>query len=466
MRYPSINNKPLQRLLALALALVALSPAAIADTSRVDALYEEIEKLKAEVEVIKKQKTEKNSTTQNYATHEDLNGFRADLENYKYEQNRQYETTTARTKRGTTLGGTIATRAAWQNPGTSSGANQPTDSAKTSFNIPLVLLNLNGSLYRDYAEGRNLDYRVQWSYAQNSPANNGSQFNLLDAYLFYSFNPTLTGLEEDKLTLTFGQQQIPFGLEAQVGEELRPVINSAQFLSGLGVGARQIGLILRGDAYSYVDYGFNYRAPLVEYAIGVVNGNGPNKRDDNSDKHYILRLASTLPVDYQSIFRELKIGVSLYEGEQNQVLREGLVDRVIGQGKARVQGFDVYYNHNPIGVTYELAKSEIDTISGEVESEGQYVTLYYTFGEQWIRSIRGQAKFDDWWPKSYQLFYRWDEFDPNLAAADDRITIHTAGINVFFAETTKFQFNLGENRYESSLRDNEKFVIAQFQFGF
>jgi hypothetical protein len=462
--YQSINKLLIKS--TLIAALLPLSGGVSGSSLTINDLYNEIDKLKLEIDSIKKKEESQNKGRDNYATHEDLNGFRTDLENYKYEQNRQYETTIARTKRGTVLGGTVAARAAWQNPGTSNGANTPADDAKTSFNIPLVLLNLNGSLYRDYSEGRNLDYRVQWAYAQNSPANNGSQLNLLDAYLVYSFKPTLTGLEEDKSTLTFGQQQIPFGLEAQVGEELRPVINSAQFLSGLGVGARQIGLILRGDAYSYVDYGFNYRAPLIEYAIGVVNGNGPNKRDDNSDKHYVLRLASTLPVDYQSIFRELKVGVSLYEGEQNQMVREGLVDRVIGQGKARIQGFDIYYNHNPIGITYEQAKSEIETAAGDVESEGQYLTFYYTFGEQWIRSVRGQAKFDDWWPRSYQLFYRWDEFDPDSNLPDNRTTVNTAGINIFFAETTKFQFNIGENDYENPARRDEKFVIAQFQFGF
>lgn len=441
-----------------------------AHAKKLSKVEDELAQLKKELHALKNAQpvagAASSDPAKNPATHSDLNGFRGDIENYKYEQTRQYETTTARTKRGTTIGGTIATRASWQNPGTTAGSSQVAEPSKTSFQVPLALINFNGSLFRDYAEGRNLDYRLQFAYAQNTPANNGSQFNLLDAYLVYSFKPTLTGLEEDKLTLTFGQQQIPFGLEAQVGEELRPVINSAQFLTGVGVGTRQTGLILRGDAFSYVDYGFNYRAPLLEYALGVVNGNGANKRDDNNDKHYIARLATTLPVDYYSIFRELKLGVSYYTGEQNIIANNGFIDQVIGQGEARVKGVDLYYNHNPFGFTYERVESSVETQAGDVDSEGQYLTLYYTFGQQWVRSIRGQAKFDDWWPTSYQLFVRGDEFDPNTDVNNNKITIYTAGINVFFAETTKFQFNVGQNNYQAFNRSDEKFAIAQFQYGF
>jgi hypothetical protein len=61
-------------------------------------------------------------------------------------------------------------------------------------------------------------------------------------------------------------------LEAQTTDELKPTINAAQFVAGLGVGTRQTGLILRGDYDPYVDYGFNYRAPQIEYALGIVNG--------------------------------------------------------------------------------------------------------------------------------------------------------------------------------------------------
>jgi hypothetical protein len=400
------------------------------------------------------------------ATKADIDGLRTDLENYKYEQRRNRETKTALTTRGTTIGGSVQARATAQSPATRSGTAATASNRNGSFDIPQATLNFSGSLYRDYSEGRNLDYRLAFAYARNSPATDGSQFNATDAYVRYSPLPTLTGLEDPRLTLTFGQQQIPFGLEAQIGEELRPVINSAQFLGGLGVGSRQIGLIVRGDFAPYVDYGFNYRAPLVEYAFGVVNGSGPNKSDDNNGKDLVGRLAFTLPVDYYSLFRELKLGVSAYKGKKNLIT--GTSTTVSGQGKRDRYGADIYYNHAPFGITYEYAEGR-DGVTGngpDLKSRGQYLTAFYTWGEQWVASSRAQAKYDDYWPKSYQLFARYDIFDPNVLIANDKTKIATAGFNLFFAETTKFQLNLNHYHYQNPSQRSAKELLAQFQFGF
>jgi hypothetical protein len=400
------------------------------------------------------------------ATKADIDGLRTDLENYKYEQKRNRETKTALTTRGTTIGGSVQARYTAQDPAVRTGSTATATDRSSSFDIPQATLNFAGSLYRDYSEGRNLDYRLAFAYAKNSPGTDGSQLNATDAYIRYSPLPTLTGLEDPRLTITLGQQQIPFGLEAQIGEELRPVINNAQFLGGLGVGTRQIGLIVRGDYDPYVDYGFNYRAPLLEYAFGVVNGSGPNKSDDNNHKDYIARLAFTLPVDYYSVFRELKFGVSAYKGRKN--LTAGTSTTVVGQGKRDRYGFDIYYNHAPFGITYEYAEGRDATANNgpEIKSRGQYLTAFYTWGEQWVASSRAQAKYDDYWPKSYQLFARYDTFDPNRALDNDRTKVGILGFNLFFAETTKFQLNLNHYDYQNPAQRSSNELLAQFQFGF
>jgi len=102
----------------------------------------------------------------------------------------------------------------------------------------------------------------------------------------------------------------------------------------------------------------------------------------------------------------------------------------------------------------------------DIKSRGQYVTAFYTWGEQWVASSRAQAKYDDYWPKSYQLFARYDIWDPNVATLRDKSKISTAGFNLFFAETTKFQLNLNYYQYENPTIRNNKELLAQFQFGF
>jgi hypothetical protein len=437
-------------------------------------LRKQIEDLRAVLQGLQQQ-IQAQSANQNIATpaagqsdaamKNDLEGLRTDLENYKYEQKRSRETKTALTTRGTTIGGSVQARATYQNPSIKAGSTAASDNRNSSFDIPQARINLNGSLYRDYAEGRNLDYRLEFGYAKTSPATDNSNFSLTDAYIRYSPLPTVTGLEDPRLTLTFGQQLIPFGLEAQTGEELRPVISNAQFVNNLGVGTRQIGAIVRGDIDPYVDYGFNYRAPLLEYAFGVVNGSGPNKSDDNNHKDLIGRLAYTLPVDYNSLLRELKFGLSAYKGRKNLTNAAGAFAR---QGRRDRYGVDIYYNHAPFGVTYELAEGRDEALGSEpdLKSRGQYLTLFYTWGEQWFSSSRAQAKYDDRWPKSYQLFARADRWDPNRTVARDRITVYTAGFNLFFAETTKFQINFNQHRFEDPARSKIKELLAQFQFGF
>jgi hypothetical protein len=457
--------------MALAAAgLLAGAGAAHAAGPTNEELSKQIEELQAVVQGLQKQIQTQSAappadSLPDVATKNDFEGLRTDLENYKYEQKRNRETKTALTTRGTTIGGSIQSRASYQNPSIKTGSTTASDNRNSSFDIPQARISLSGSLYRDYSEGRNLDYRVEFGYAKTNPATDNSNFNLTDAYIRYSPLPTATGLEDPKLTLTFGQQLIPFGLEAQIGEELRPVINNAQFVNNLGVGTRQIGLIVRGDIDPYVDYGFNYRAPLFEYAFGVVNGSGPNKSDDNNHKDLIGRLAYTLPVDYNSLFRELKFGLSAYKGQKNLTTTSGAVVR---QGKRDRYGADIYYNHAPFGVTYELAEGRDEMLGNRpnVKSRGQYLTLFYTWGEQWFNSSRAQAKYDDWWPKSYQLFARADRWDPDRTVNRDRTTIYTAGFNLFFAETTKFQINFNRYKFEDPTRKRINELLAQFQFGF
>src|SRR5690606_34770060 len=174
------------------------------------------------------------------------------------------------------------------NPGIkNSGANTqgsgvgPTDYRQSGFNAVAFGLNFQGNLFRDYAEGRNLTYRLALT-SQHTPNSSQSGVNLTDAYLRYSFQPA-SGNPEDPLgTITLGQQTVAFGQDAQaIDPEVKAVIGNAGFVSGLGLGTRQTGLVVAGDYDPYVDFTNNYRAPLLAYSLGIFNGNGPNKADNN-----------------------------------------------------------------------------------------------------------------------------------------------------------------------------------------
>ena len=407
------------------------------------------------------------------ATSDDVEGLRADVENYKYDQSRQYERQTVKSARDTTLFGTVQLRANLQDNNTA--PNTP----KSTFDIGTALLGVRGNLFKDYNEGKNLDYQASFGYSKRNDGSNNSNFNLLDAYLRYHVFSTNGGAEVPKLNLTLGQQLLPFGLDVQSPEDLRPTISTATAPTYLGLFTRQNGLIVRGDVKPFVDYGANYRAPLLEYAIGVTNGNGSNKTDDNNGKDYIGRLAFTLPVDYASWLREFKVGASYIKGEA-KLSSLGILDN---KAKRDRLGFDVYYNHAPFGVTYEYLQGKTDYIDTtalavkEAKAEGHTFTAFYTLGDQFYNSIKSNAKFDDFWPKSIQGYYRYDSYNPNknqkdyLDTASGRIgeyDIHSLGLNLFFAQTTKFQLQLNHYIYDikAAAQKDTNELQAQFQYTF
>ncbi|MGL4605631.1 MAG: hypothetical protein ACRCU9_15950 [Iodobacter sp.] len=431
-------------------------------------LQEQINALQQSVSALQAQLNQQAPAAEQTASKDELQGLTADIENYKYQVQRDRDTKTAQSTRNLTIGGVVQARAGYVDQPVS---NAVTDQRKSSFDVPTAVLTFTGNIYKDYDEGRNLTYALRFGYSPQSSATSlvdTSNFNLLDANLTYNILPTIAA-DEGRLAVTFGQQLVPFGLEAAATEDFKPVINNAQFVGRLGFGQRQIGIGLTGELFPEVDYGYSYRVPVVQYMVGLVNGNGPNKSDNNNAKDFIGRIALTAPSEYNSWLRQLTIGASVYQGTQNLFIG---ADKA-GQGDKNRYGLDISYNHHPFGLTYEYIKGTDSVATGpkaapvisDIHSRSHTATFFYNFGEQFVKGYRAQGRYDDWWPVSYQPFVRYDNFDPNTSKNDDSTIISTLGLNVFFAETTKFQLNYNRRQEQSSGLNTNEF-LAQFQYGF
>jgi len=486
----------------VALALVCLGPLAhAADQPDPQELQRQIRKLEESVRALQqklggKESAEKavpgegNAEATAPVTRDDLNGLRTDLENFKYQYSREREYNTAQSNRPVNITGLVQARAGYSNiapvaaPTTANGT-------KLSFNGGNTAVQFSGNLYRDYEEGRNLSYVLRAGANATLPgggagANASGNLYVQFANLTYNFLSTLNP-EGPLLSLTFGQQLLPFGLEVAAPDELKPTIIPAQFTSALFPNQIDIGLVLRGDLWVQYDYGYSYRAPLLTYIAGVVNGSGPNMTDNNNQKDYFGRVVFTAPAEYNSWLRQLAIGASVYKGTQNTTVNSNGTAVLSGTGIKERLGFDVYYNHHPFGVTYEFVRGRDGRTFGTsvvakqletVVSQSHVATVYYTFGSQFLyaQSVLGTAsvssgRFDDWWPKSYQPFARVDLFIPSLgtrnAAYGFPEEIYTGGFNVFFAQTTKFQVNYNWIRnHNSSAPLTTHQILGQFQFGF
>jgi hypothetical protein len=281
--------------------------------------------------------------------------------------------------------------------------------------------------------------------------------------------------ETAALTVTVGQQLLPFGLEVPATEELKPVIRNAEFTTALQLARRDIGVIVRGDLFPQVDYGYNYRQALFAYAFGVINGSGPNTVDENDFKDLIGRVAFTLPSDYHSWLRQVTIGGTIYYGEKNTYLTD-TAKTLAGKGNRHRYGVDVYYNHWPFGLTYEFIVGKDVATTGttlaesnrtELTSRSHTATFFLSFGEQFVAGFRNQGRYDDWWPKTWQPFVRFDSFTRDVKREEQtRADTLTLGLNVFFAETTKLQINYNHRDDALNLLGVSNEILAQTQFGF
>jgi hypothetical protein len=401
---------------------------------------------------------------------DDQQGIQTDLENFKFQWQRERDLHTAITTRALLITGVIQTRFGWIDQDVN---NASTYARRSTFDTGSAIVGFTGNLYKDYEEGRNLTYSLRYG-ASPQTATNNSFLNLLDANITYSILPTVDK-ETPALTVTVGQQLLPFGLEVAATEELKPVIRNAEFTTYQvwQLGRRDIGLIIKGDLFPQMDYGYSYRQALIAYAFGVVNGAGPNTADDNDHKDLIGRLAFTVPSDYNSWLRQITIGGTIYYGKRNTLLADGKT--IAGKGARQRYGIDVYYNHWPFGLTYEFVVGKDVTTPGttladpqraDVTGRSHVVTFFLSFGEQFVAGFRNQGRYDDWWPKTWQPFVRYDTLRRDVDKDKTNVETLTLGLNVFFAETTKLQINYNHRNDQTNPQGPSNEILSQLQFGF
>lgn len=406
------------------------------------------------------------------ATQEDVTALRSELQQVRDQFQRNYDLNTANTQRSLKISGLIQTRYSSFSPTTTNA----TGTYFNTFSVPLALISFKGNLRKDYEDGKNVDYTIS---VGTNPA--GNQIVPIDAFLSYSILPS-NQVDLPRLSVSVGQQKKPFGLEATALEDKAPTIRLAQFVAGTGsldLASRDIGLIFSGDLFPAYDVGYSYRAPLIQYYLGVLNGNGNNTVANKNTQDRIGRVVINAPVDYNSPFRGLSIGASSYTGVkaayvQASVTANPAATGVFDNGIKNRVGYDIAYVNTPVGFTYEVARGLDEALVGtqtnnslqKIKSIGNTATIFYNFGDQFVNGYRAQSRNDDWWPITYQPFVRWDNWNNNTDIDGQNVYIRTLGVNVFFAETTKLQINFNDKRGENLPVYKSSETLVQLQYGF
>ena len=368
--------------------------------------------------------------------------------------------------------------------------------APSGFTIPFFSLAFTGNLRKDYLEGKNVDYSL------GIQTTGTSTISITDAWLSYQLLNSLDK-EGPRLSIAGGQQKKNFGNEATATEAFKPTIKVAQFASNLNLDERDLGLVLAGDLLPALDYGYNYRVPLVQYWLAAFNGTGPNTSDNNSQKDFLGRIQFNAPVHYDHPLRGLSLGLSGYRGRKSYtatntttttatfntnatppvattLTTSSSTASITSKGDKNRWGADLAYVNTPVGFTLEWVRGEdLSPVNGTVRNgvattrvgfnkvieEGYTFTLFYNFGEQFVNSAKQQDRYDDFYPLTYQPFVRFDRWVPNTSNYGTHTDITTLGFNWFFAQTTKLQFNYNIRTEHPVDKNNDEFLV-QFQFGF
>ena len=133
----------------------------------------------------------------------------------------------------------------------------------SNFNIPHARLTLAGDISKKF------DYKLQVEFS--SP-------KLIDAYLRWKANPAFN--------VQFGQFHVPFTLEGPISPAKMEAIGNPRVASKICKlpDTRDLGVMLYG---SFLRSGKRY---LMEYSVGIFQGEGKNKSDANKSKDVIGRL--------------------------------------------------------------------------------------------------------------------------------------------------------------------------------
>ncbi|WKZ32025.1 MAG: porin [Thermodesulfobacteriota bacterium] len=269
------------------------------------------------------------------------------------------------------------------------------ESIKDTFDVRRARLDLRA------APTERLELRLQTELA-------GSSAKILDATAAYAWSPGLR--------ITAGQFLVPFSLENVTSNTKLETINRSQVVEALVArgsdvignhNGRDTGVQASG---SLIDYGGR---KLVEYSVGVFNGSGINRADQDEQKDIIGRVAFR-------VLNDLSIGTSVYEGSYTGANR----DRV---------GVEFAYTGDPFSIKGEYIRGE----DGSKDKEGWYLQAGYFII-----------------PKLLQGVVKFDTFDPDKGVSKNETDVYTAGANIYFNKWSFLQVNYEDKREKGTKVDN------------
>lgn len=277
---------------------------------------------------------------------------------------------------------------------------------------------------------KSLSYKIQGDFI-NSPM-------LVDAYIKYK--PC------NEFAIQFGQFKLPFTLENPInplnleifdyGESIQKLVGYSD-VCGVGGLGRDIGVMISGDLFKVKGKDFS----IVNYSIGVFNGNGPinfkkNEKglDNNNRKDIVGRL------EIHPMLKALTLTASYYHGYYfKDTINTGLRDR----WSAGVQ-----YNDGDLVIRGEYIEGTTGYNEGSFYSRGFYAVAgyYFHFGKDNSQKL--------------MPVLRYEQFKNDGFATD----YYTVGINYWPVKSVNFKLDYSLIRPQTGINSNRIVAILSYKF--
>ena len=295
------------------------------------------------------------------------------------------------------------------------------DLIDNTFRMRRVRLSVDGKL------SKTVSYKLQGDFVC-SPM-------LVDAYVKYK--PC------NEFAIQVGQFKTPFTIESPINPVNLEIFDYGEIIQQLGgykdvcgVGGlgRDIGVMATGSLFPMKGYS------VVDYAVGVFNGNGPTTTDNNNRKDLVGRL------EVHPGLKDVTLSGSYYYGKYtkddniNCTRNRWAAGVQYNDGKLVLRG---EYIGGETGRWTELEENSLYNSNGYYAQAG----YYFQAGEQKIMPV-----------------LRYEQFTADQAIANGGTSWYTAGINYWPLKSVNFKLDYSLVQKESGTNSHRVVGILSYKF--
>ena len=322
-----------------------------------------------------------------------------------------------------------------------------------TFRMRRVRLSAEGTLFKG------LTYKIQGDFSR-SPM-------LVDAFVKYKV--------ADAFAIQLGQFKTPFSLESPInpvnleifdyGEGIQNLVGYKD-VCGVGGLGRDIGLMATGKLFAVKD-GEETKYHVVDYAIGVFNGNGPTTTDNNNRKDLVGRL------EVHPGLKALTLSGSYYYGMyRNTTVEDEIAANGVARGKTVFPNgvrnrwaAGIQYNDDKLVLRGEYISGQTDCKIGGLDEQGDALILDQILNSKGYYAVAGY-NFAIGKDKSQRLMpvLRYEHFDQVNSALLENTNWYTVGINYWPIKSLNFKLDYSLIQKESGSNSHRVVGILSYKF--